>query len=76
MHFVVQGERVVALAPVVADALVAIDDQRVDAERAEPRRDREPRLAAAHHQHGRIVIGVGRALWRWSSQFSPPKSRE
>ena len=62
MHFVVQGERVVALAPVVADALVAIDYQRVDTQRIEPGRDRESGLAAAHHQNRRVVIDIGRRL--------------
>jgi hypothetical protein len=32
LHLVVQRQRVIALAPVVADARLAIDDQRVDAE--------------------------------------------
>ena len=39
VHLVVQRERMVAQPPVVADALVAVDDQRVDAEMVEPRRD-------------------------------------
>ena len=63
MHFVVQRERVIPLAPVVADARLAVDDQRVHAQLAQPRGDRQAGLAGAHDQHGRIVIGIAaRAL--------------
>ena len=41
---------------------VAVDDQRVDAEMVEPRRGRQAGLAAAHDQHGRVVVGVGARL--------------
>ena len=59
LHLVVQRQRVIALAPVVADARLAIDDQRVDLQLREPRRDREPGLPAADDQHGRVAVGVG-----------------
>ena len=62
LHLVVQRERVIARAPVVADARVAIDDQRVDAELGEARGDRQAGLAAADHQHRRIAILVGGGL--------------
>ena len=58
MHLVVQRQRVIALAPVVADARLAVDDQRVDLQLLQARRDRKPGLAAADHQHGRIAVGV------------------
>jgi hypothetical protein len=62
VYFVVQRQRVVAFAPVVADAFVAVDDQRIDAERMQPRRDRQPGLAAAHDEHRRITVGEGALL--------------
>ena len=73
LHLVVQGQRVIAVAPVVADARLAIDDQGVDLQLGEPRRDRKPGLAAADHQHGRIAIGIrGRSL----AQVEPVRSAE
>jgi hypothetical protein len=59
LHLVVQRQRVIALAPVVADARLAIDDQRVDLQLGQPRRDREPGLPAADHQHGRVAVRIG-----------------
>ena len=58
MHLVVQGQRVIALAPVVADARLAVDDQRVDAELRQARGDRKPGLPAADDEHGRVAVGV------------------
>ena len=56
-------QRMVAPAPVVADALLAIDDQRIDIQLLQPCRDRQPGLAAADHQHVGIAVGiVGRGL--------------
>ncbi len=62
VHLVVQGERVIAPPPVVADPLVAIDDQRVDAQRPQARGGGEARLAAADHEHDGIAILVGLRL--------------
>ena len=62
VDLVVQRQRMIALAPVVADPLPAIDDQRVDVELAEPGRDRKARLAAADHEDGGVAVGVGLAL--------------
>jgi hypothetical protein len=58
LHLVVQRQGMVALAPVVADALLAVDDQRIDPQLLQPRRDRQPRMTAADHQHVRIAAGV------------------
>ena len=58
LHLVVQHQRVIAVAPVVADALFAIDDQRIDLQLTKPRRDRKPGLSAADDQHRRIVVAV------------------
>ena len=44
MHFVVQGQRMVAFAPIVADPFVSVDDQRVDVELTEPGGDVETGL--------------------------------
>jgi hypothetical protein len=40
MRFVVQRQRMITLAPIVADPLVPVDDQRVDAELMQARRNR------------------------------------
>ena len=59
MHLVVQRERMIALAPVVADARLAIDDERVDVERLQSRGDGEAGLAAADDENFGIAVGVG-----------------
>ncbi len=48
----------VALAPVVADARPAVDDERIDAALREARTDRKPGLSAADDQHRRLAVGV------------------
>jgi hypothetical protein len=58
LHLIMQRQRVVALAPVVADPGLPIDDQRIDPQLLQPRRDRKPGLAAADHQHIGIAIGI------------------
>jgi hypothetical protein len=55
---VVQGERVVARAPAVADPRQAIDHQRIDIEPSQRCREPEPRLTAADDEDGRFAIGV------------------
>src|SRR6059058_2387929 len=46
-------------APVVADACVAVDDQRVDAKLLQACGNRETGLSAADNEHGGIAVGVG-----------------
>ncbi len=58
MHLVVQGQRVVALAPVVTDARLAIHDQRIDLQLGQARSDRKPCLPAAHDQHGGVPVRI------------------
>ncbi len=58
LHLVVQRQRVIAFAPVVADARLAVDDQRVDPQLLEARGDRKSGMAAADHQHDRIAVGI------------------
>ena len=60
LHLIVQRECVIAQAPVVADARASVDDQRIDAECAEPRRDGKTRLSAANDQHIRVTIRESR----------------
>ena len=73
LHLVVQRQRVVALAPVVADPRLAVDDQRVDLQLLQPRGDAQPGLAAADHQHGRVAVGIfGRRL----AQIEPVRPAE
>ncbi len=65
--FVVQLQGAVALAPDVADALAAVDHERVDVHLAKPRRHHQPGLAGADHQH----VGVA----RWRSRRRPRAGR-
>jgi len=58
VHLVVQGQRVIAVAPVVADALPAVHDQRIDVQLIQARGDRNPGLASANDQHDRIPIDI------------------
>ena len=58
VHLIVQRQRVVALAPVVADARFAVDDQRVDVQLLQARGDRKPGLSAADDEHGRVAVGI------------------
>ena len=48
----------VALAPVVADALLAIDDQGIDVQLLQARGDGKPGLSAADDKHGRVAVGI------------------
>ena len=77
LHLVVQRQRVVALAPVVADALLAVDDQRVDAElrQARARSTARPVRRRPPAPPGRDRHSAAADL-RWSSQLGPRKSRE
>ena len=73
---VVQAERLVALAPGVAGALVALDDDRRHAELAQPRAERDAALAAADdHDLGLgLVAELLRLAARASSQVSRSRS--
>jgi hypothetical protein len=53
-----QNQGVIALAPIVADARFAVDDQRIDAQLGEARSGRKPGLASTDNQRGRIVVSV------------------
>jgi hypothetical protein len=58
MHLVVQSQRVIAVAPVVTDALFTVHDQRIDPQLTQARGDRKPRLPPAHDQHDRISLDI------------------
>ena len=73
---IVQDQRVIAVAPIVADALLAIDDECVDLHLAEPRGNGQPGLPAPHHENGRIAVVYAADVIRSSSQLGPWKSRE
>ena len=62
VDLVVQRQRVVPLPPDVPDPLAHVDEEGVDAEQPQPRRDGEARLSRAHDQHRRIAVGVGHVL--------------
>src|SRR4029077_3686230 len=54
---------VIALAPIVADALFAIDDQRVDVQLLQPRGDAQAGLAAADDEDRGVAVGIaGRSV--------------
>ena len=57
-HLVVQGQRVVPVPPVVADPVVALHDQRVHPDPAQPGGQRQPGLPAARDQHLRVAVRV------------------
>ena len=53
---VVQAERLVAVAPLVAGPRVPVDDDVVDAELAQPRTERDAALAAADDDDVRLAV--------------------
>jgi hypothetical protein len=59
VHFIVQRQRMIARAPVVADAFVPIDDQRVDAKLMKARRNRKSGLPATDDEHGGVTFRKG-----------------
>lgn len=63
----------IALAPIVADPRLAIDNQRVDLQLLQPRRNRQTGLAAADHQYGGIAFGV---VARCVAQIEPVRPAE
>ena len=58
VHLVVQDQRVITLAPVVADARFTVDDQRIDAELREASGDRKPGLSSADDERFGIAVGI------------------
>ena len=58
VDLVVQRQRMVANAPVVADPRKAIDNERIDIELNQPSGDSQSVLAGADDQHCGIAIGV------------------
>ncbi len=58
MHLVVQRQRVITLAPVVADARLTVHDERIDLQLGQACRDRKSGLSPADHEHNWILIGI------------------
>ena len=58
MHLIVQRQRVIALSPCIADPLVPVDHQRVDAKAPKARGDAQACLATADHDHGWVVLRI------------------
>ena len=58
VKLVVQGQRVIAVAPVIANAAVFIDNQIVDFQLCQPRRNGQPGLATTNHQNSRIAVFI------------------
>ena len=59
LHLVVQGEGVIALAPVVTNPGMAVDHQRVHVQLREPRSNRQAGLPAADYQYRGVPVFVG-----------------
>ena len=58
VRLVVQDQRVIALAPVVADARFTVHDERVDIQLRKAGGDRKPGLPAPDDEHGRVALRV------------------
>jgi hypothetical protein len=58
VHLVVQDQRVIPLAPVVADARFTVHDQRIDAQLRQARGDRQPGLSPADDEHRGVAVAV------------------
>jgi hypothetical protein len=59
VHLVVQDQRVIAVAPVVADARCTVDDQGIDAQLRQAGGDRKPGLPPTDNEHGRVAVAIG-----------------
>ena len=53
----------IALAPIIADAPVLFDHQRIQPKLAKPRGNAKPRLARTNHQHNGVSAGEGFCLF-------------
>ena len=58
MRLVVQDQRVITFAPVVADARFTVHDQRIDLQLREAGGDRKPGLSPTDHEHRRIPVDI------------------
>jgi hypothetical protein len=63
-----QRQRVVAIAPIVADAPPPVDDQGIDLQLLQAGGDAKPGLTATDHQNGGIAVGI---FGRGSAQVEP-----
>ncbi len=62
VHLVVQRQRMITRTPVIADARVPVDDQRVHAELMQPCRNRQPGLSSADDDDRGVALGKGTLL--------------
>ena len=58
MRLVVQDQRVITIAPVVADARFTVHDERVDPQLRQAGGDRKPSLSSADNEHRGIPIDI------------------
>ena len=63
MHLVMQRQGMIALAPIIPDATVLFDHQRIQPQLAKPRRYAKPRLARANYQHNGVAVREGFCLF-------------
>ena len=56
MKLIMQGQGVIAVTPIIANAAVLIDDQRVDAKLGQAGRNRQPGLPATNDQNRRVAV--------------------
>src|SRR5262245_35767291 len=76
VHLVVEGQRMISLAPVVTDVLFTVYDQRIDLQLGKACCDRETGLPAADDQYSRVPVGVlGGALPEVEPVGSPEIAR-
>ena len=59
LDLIVQGQRVIPLAPDVAHPRALVHDQRIYAQKTQPGRDGKSCLPRSHDQDGGIAIGEG-----------------
>jgi hypothetical protein len=58
LHLVVQGQRVITIAPVVTDTLFAVYNQRIDLQLTQAGGDRKAGLPPADDQYKRIPLDI------------------
>jgi hypothetical protein len=58
MHLIMQNQRMITVPPIVADAMLTIDNQRIYAQLCQARSDREACLASTDDKDGGIVVTI------------------
>ena len=56
LKLIMQGQRVIAIAPIISNAFVTIDDQRINPKLREASRDGQPSLTATNNEDTGVSI--------------------